>query len=285
MEAAEEPEITHLDPKRLEEFVDAQNDIFADYIIPLKSSPQFLRDFMRSVGGRIEDVLIATHDEDIIGYVNPVVDGREAWIGGLGVIPSFRRKGLGIRLMIAAEELAHSRGAEEIILEVIEGNLPALKLYRRLGYSEGRKYLSAEGRAAQFAGFGLMPDRTRFERVLDLHGAAYSDTCWQRRKTSALAESGKTCEIYSVEGGFVALRRVGTTGLVPFIGVLPEKRGLGIGTSLAKFALNRLWELGVFKIAIYNVNDNLPTHRMLDKFDFAVTLKQIEMRKAIGDSI
>ncbi|UCE80366.1 MAG: GNAT family N-acetyltransferase [Methanobacteriota archaeon] len=279
---AEKLKITNLDPGELERLVDAQNEIFADYIIPVTSSPQFLREFMRSIGGKAENVLIAADGEDIIGYVNPVIDDKEVWIGGLGVVPAFRRRGVGRRLMIAAEDFARDRGAEESILEVIEGNLPALALYERLGYSaKGRKYLSAEGRAVQFAGFGLMPSRVRFDDVLDLHRTVYCDACWQRRKVSALTESERTCETYSVDGGFVMLRRVGTTGHIPFIGVLPEKRGLGIGTSLTKFALSRLWELGAFKVAIYNVNDDRPTRRMLDKFDFAVTLKQIEMRKAI----
>jgi GNAT superfamily N-acetyltransferase len=61
--------------------------------------------------------------------------------------------------------------------------------------------------------------------------------------------------------------------------VVPEKRGTGIGTALAKFALSRLWDQGAFKVALYNVNEDLPTSRLLDKFDMKVTLKQNEMRK------
>jgi ribosomal protein S18 acetylase RimI-like enzyme len=74
---------------------------------------------------------------------------------------------------------------------------------------------------------------------------------------------------------------VDTTGFVPFLGVVPEKRRAGIGTALARFALNRLWEQGAFKVGLYNVNEDEQTLRMLNKFDFKVTLKQIEMRKSL----
>lgn len=278
---ADDLEIAHLDPGRLEDLVVAQNDIFVDYVIPLKSSVQFFQDFTRSVGGRIDDVIIATHDGAIVGYVNPVVDGKEAWIGGLGVTPGYRGLGIGRRLMLAAEEEVRGRGVEEVLLEVIDGNVPASSLYHSIGYRNHRTYLSGEGRAVHFAGFGQAPERACLEDIEESHRTIYADHCWQRRKPAALAESARTCETYAVDGGFVMLRRVGTTGFTPFIGVLPDMRGQGIGTSLTKFAINRLWDLGAFKIAIYNVNDDIVTRRMLDKFDFAVTLKQSEMRKTI----
>ena len=284
MTVEEVVEIVRLDPDEVDELVEAQANIFADYIIPFRSSRRFFLDFMRSVGGRLDDVIVAKHQDAIIGYVNPVIDGNEAWIGGLGVIPSFRGQGTGRRLMEAAEEAARLRGVEEIILEVIEGNSAASRLYARLGYTEGQKFLSAEGKAIGFAGFGSRPNRVRVEDIVEVHRASYSESCWQRRKAAALEESGRMCETYSVDGGFAMLRRVETTGFIPFIGVLPQRRGLGIGTLLTKFALNRLWELGAFNVAIYNVNDNLATRRMLDKFDFAVTIKQVEMRKSIETS-
>ncbi|MCJ7488949.1 MAG: GNAT family N-acetyltransferase, partial [Thermoplasmata archaeon] len=97
----------------------------------------------------------------------------------------------------------------------------------------------------------------------------------------ALEESARTCEIYRNDEGFVLLRRVAGTGFIPFLGVDPEHRRKGVGTCLAKFAVNRLWELGTFKIAVYNIDDNDANRRMLDLFDFAVTLKQTEMRKRL----
>jgi ribosomal protein S18 acetylase RimI-like enzyme len=279
--SADELVLRHLSPHQLDELIDAQNDIFADYIVPIRASREFFSEFMRSVGGRTEDIIVALSGEKVVGYVNPVVDGGEAWIGGLGVVPSMRNRGLGARLMGAAEDFAREEGVDGMILEVIEGNLVAERLYDRLGYSQRATFLSAEGRAAHFAGFGEMPEQADLKALASLHKRAYENTCWQRRKTFALAESARTCEAYRTDEGFVLLRRIAGTGFIPFLAVDPDYRRQGIGTSLAKFALNRLWQLGAFKVAVYNVNDNDANRRMLDMFDFAVTLKQREMVKRI----
>ena len=273
--------IQRLPRKRVDDLIEAQRDIFSDYMVPIQISHEFMDSFMRSVGGSAEQILVAMDGDEIVGFVNPVVDGAEAWIGGLGVCPHSRRRGLGRRLMLAAEDDARRRGAEVVLLEVIEGNSQAMALYTGLGYTRSASYVSAEGRPQQFAGYGPMPKEADVDEVMDLHSTAYRGTCWQRRKASALRESGANADIFRVDAGFVILRRLGATGFVPFIGVDPAERGKGIGTCLAKFALNRLWELGAFKVALYNVNDDIATSRMLDKFDFKVTLRQIEMSKRI----
>ena len=272
-------EIVRVGPNRVDDLVDAQNEIFSDYIIPMKSSKEFFLEFLRSVGGHLEDVMVAEVDSRIVGYVNPVVDGKEAWIGGVGVVPAMRRRGVARALMRAAEKAAADRGAETMLLEVIDGNLNALRLYEQEGYARSGSYISAEGKPMHFAGFGEIPERVSAEDVTDIHSKTYADHCWQRRKRSALLEAGRGSETYAVEGGFVMLRRAGTTGFVTFLGVSPDTRGQGVGTTLGKFALNRLWEMGVYKVAVYNVKEDLPTMRMIDKFDFAVTLRQLEMRK------
>ncbi len=279
--SAEGFSLSRLSSHQLDSLIEAQNRIFADYIIPIRSSRDFFVEFMRSVGGRMEDVIVALSGDEIVGYVNPVLDGDDAWIGGLGVVPSMRNRGVGKALMAAAEEHAKDGGAKRVTLEVIEGNLVASRLYEGLGYRPNAVYLSAEGKAAHYAGFGPAPRRATHGEVVELHRRAYSRACWQRSKRSALEESARTCETYKVDEGFVMLRRVASTGFVPFLGVAPEHRRKGVATSLAKFALSRLWGLGAFKVAIYNVNDDDATRRLLDMFDFAVTLKQVEMTKKL----
>lgn len=274
--------IRFLGESELDELIDVQNRIFADYIIPMRSSKEFFLDFQRSVGGGLSDVIVAVDREGIIGYVNPVIDGREAWVGGVGVVPERRGQGLGKMLMLAAEEHARERGVETMSLEVIHGNERAAAMYKSLGYDERRVYVCAEGKPMQFAGYGSQPRRATLEEIAPLHAEAYKDTCWQRRMACSLASSARNAEAYVVDGGFVLVRKVGTTGYIPFLGVEPGRRGAGIGTSLAKFALNRLWELGTFKVAMYNLNEEPSVLRMLDKFDFAVTLKQIEMGKDLA---
>lgn len=273
--------IEHLAQGQLDELIDAQNEIFQDYIVPTRSTRQFFLDFLRSVGGDLRNVLVALDRDAIVGYVNPVVDRHEAWIGGVGVVHEHRGRGIGTRLMLSAEEECRKKGAREMSLEVIDGNERARQLYLRLGYREMRKYVSAEGKPASFQGFGETPRPATLAELLPVHEMSYGDTCWQRRKQEALIQSARGAECYKVDGGFVLARVVETTGFIPFLGVVPEERGKGIGTALAKFALSRLHDLGAFKVVVYNVNDDLPALRLLDMFDFKVTLKQTEMKKRL----
>jgi hypothetical protein len=77
---------------------------------------------------------IAYRDGEPVGLVNLAVRGREAWIGGVGVVASARRTGVGEALMRAAHEEARSLGVERVWLEVIVENTGAFALYGKLGY-------------------------------------------------------------------------------------------------------------------------------------------------------
>jgi ribosomal-protein-alanine N-acetyltransferase len=58
----------------------------------------------------------------------------EGHILNLSVHPLFRRQGLGEKLLRANLALAEALKSETLFLEVRETNLPALKLYRKLGF-------------------------------------------------------------------------------------------------------------------------------------------------------
>lgn len=70
------------------------------------------------------------------GFVLARAAAGEAEILTIGVDLRFERAGLGWRLMQAALREARMRGAEEIFLEVDEGNLAALRLYTKLGFAK-----------------------------------------------------------------------------------------------------------------------------------------------------
>jgi ribosomal protein S18 acetylase RimI-like enzyme len=55
----------------------------------------------------------------------------------LAVVPGWRGRGIGRRLLAAVEDLARERGHCKITLEVREDNPAAMALYRRLGFGAG----------------------------------------------------------------------------------------------------------------------------------------------------
>ncbi|MBN1978922.1 MAG: GNAT family N-acetyltransferase [Anaerolineae bacterium] len=74
----------------------------------------------------------------VLGFVRAMRQGLEQdWrIAGLGVRPLFRRRGIGEALV--SEVLANLRegGVHQVRLEVNRASLPAIALYRKLGFKE-----------------------------------------------------------------------------------------------------------------------------------------------------
>ncbi len=71
---------------------------------------------------------------ETVGYIVFWVIHDECHILNIAVDPSRRREGIGEKLMKACEEVSREGGASYLYLEVRESNLPAINLYRKLGY-------------------------------------------------------------------------------------------------------------------------------------------------------
>lgn len=84
--------------------------------------------------------LMAFEDETPIGYVGLCTVLDEGYMGNLGVIEEYRRKGTGRALM--NELIANCKALDMafITLEVRASNTPAISLYKSLGFIEaGRR--------------------------------------------------------------------------------------------------------------------------------------------------
>ena len=70
------------------------------------------------------------------GFALGRLAGPEAELLTLAVRPEARRAGVGGRLMARFLEACQGGGAEEVFLEVADGNTAAIALYRRVGFVE-----------------------------------------------------------------------------------------------------------------------------------------------------
>ncbi len=72
------------------------------------------------------------------------------YISNVGVLPEHRRKRIAQRLASECLEELKLRGAKRVLLDVIEGNEPAYRLYRKLGFRDysGSHLMSLTGAAA-----------------------------------------------------------------------------------------------------------------------------------------
>jgi len=75
-------------------------------------------------------------DGHTVGLTNVIRMGNtDQWlIGNVGVLPDYRRRGIARKLVDASVAFARERGAQSIVLDVIDGNVPAYNLYLKLGF-------------------------------------------------------------------------------------------------------------------------------------------------------
>jgi GNAT superfamily N-acetyltransferase len=110
------------------------NAAYEGYVLPFRIDEEQLA-FMDTVFDcDLDASRVAFRDRAAVGLGNLNRRGEDAWIGGVGVVTSARRSGVGEALMRAVHEQAREHGVRRVWLEVIVENTGAVALYEKLGY-------------------------------------------------------------------------------------------------------------------------------------------------------
>ena len=72
----------------------------------------------------------------VVGYIGMYISFDEASITNVAVLPDSRKMGIGEQLVTNAKKEAKDIAVETIFLEVRVSNLPAISLYKKLGFQE-----------------------------------------------------------------------------------------------------------------------------------------------------
>lgn len=115
------------------------NAAYGDYLVPFHVDAEMLGFMDEAFDIDLDASRVAYREQEAVGLVNLGIRGEDGWIGGLGVVPSARREGLGEALMRAVHEEARARGLRRVWLEVIVENSGAFALYEKLGYRAVRE--------------------------------------------------------------------------------------------------------------------------------------------------
>lgn len=81
-------------------------------------------------------MLVEEGDETPLGHFDLVLEGQIVRIGRVIIAPAHRRRGLAHVLINLAIDQAKQLGASEMLLNVISGNEPAIRVYERAGFTE-----------------------------------------------------------------------------------------------------------------------------------------------------
>jgi GNAT superfamily N-acetyltransferase len=120
------------------------NRCFEDYLVRLAFSPE---DFDRRIRAENVDLSRSTvyfEGEDAVAICLIAVRGRCSRVAAMGIVPERRGHKLGRTVIEDAIAGARAAGERRLILEVIEQNERALRLYERTGFSVVRRLLGFE---------------------------------------------------------------------------------------------------------------------------------------------
>ncbi|MGN7708868.1 GNAT family N-acetyltransferase [Chryseobacterium sp. JV274] len=140
----------------IDEILSVFNHSFSDYVIPFHLTKEVL---VSKIAAEKMDMNIsvgAFEDGKLVGFIlqSEKVENGEKIIynGGTGVVPESRGKGLVRKMYDFIIPVLKERNANTLLLEVIEGNQPAIRAYENLGFTIVRRLLCFNGSIQQGKG-------------------------------------------------------------------------------------------------------------------------------------
>lgn len=112
--------------------------IFREIRIPRSVNVPYPRSVERlfETWNRRSGLLVAMIDDEDVGYIrmNDTVLPNTAWLSDMVVSPRYRRQGVGMALVLAAQSWGAERKNKRALLEMSSKNHPAICMAKKLGY-------------------------------------------------------------------------------------------------------------------------------------------------------
>lgn len=123
------------------DYVNAFNHAYHGYYIPIILNRASLKAIIRRDSIDLKASVAAMDGERIIGIGMLAIREGIGWIGGIGVIPAYRRQGVARQMMQYLIHSASQRHLSHLHLEVFGQNSGAIQLYSSLGFQNERRLL------------------------------------------------------------------------------------------------------------------------------------------------
>ena len=115
-----------------------------DYIVPMPMNAQRMREYVRFYDVDLNASFVVQNARQKQKYIGIGMLGlrqERAWVTRVGILPESRGQHVGQLVIGKLFDAAQERGAQRVQLEVIEGNEPAIKLFRKFGFEPIRNLL------------------------------------------------------------------------------------------------------------------------------------------------
>lgn len=128
-----------------EEAADLFDRAFADYFVRLPFTPATLWHMARVDSVSLADSCVALDDGRAVGVALIARRGWTCRLAAMGLLPEARRRGVGRALVTHLLAGARTRGDRRMVLEVIEQNPAAVRLYEATGFARVRRLVGLVG--------------------------------------------------------------------------------------------------------------------------------------------
>lgn len=159
----------------------ALNRVFQRYLIPMSFSSEQLHLHMayNDVDPSASPIWY-DDDGEVVAAALLGVRGKRGWIGGFGVAPPSRGRGIARQLAAHMIDTARARRLESLALEVLVENEPAIRVYEAAGFRRVRRLLSlqAPSPSAPPPGFTLVLPAELIDEPDPIR------QCWQRERAT-----------------------------------------------------------------------------------------------------
>ncbi|WP_276497866.1 GNAT family N-acetyltransferase [Pontibacter litorisediminis] len=274
-------------PQVRETFLEA----FADYVVPVQLSQEQLRDKVEREGILPSFCVGAFVGEELVGFI---LTALGEWLGkptaynaGTGVVPRYRGHGLTQQMYAFLLPKLRESGVEQCLLEVIEGNMPALKTYGKIGFNFTRALSCFRSTKEELLLGQWQPEGVTISEKAQFDFEAYScfwdvKPTWQNNIDSLKRSKGQTktlvaCNAQQEVVGYISFFR--KNGAVAQLAVGRQWRRQGIGTALLREAVRQVEGPAVMFLNIEDTATSMVP--FLQGRHMKLLLKQHEMRMPI----
>lgn len=122
-----------------DELADAMNLAYAGYVMPVQVDGGWMEHHVTRNDVRLEASPVWVEGDAVVGLALVGLRGTRAWLGGFGIVPASRGRGLAGPLLGDALAAAWAGGARHMQLEVISTNAAAIRVYERGGFHVTRE--------------------------------------------------------------------------------------------------------------------------------------------------
>ena len=221
------------------EITECFNESFREYFIPLQLTEGSMQEKIQAESIRLEYSAGAFAEGKLVGFIlhgSDIINGiHTVYNAGTGVIPAWRGKGITAALYQFCFNLFEKENIHAHVLEVIEENTGAIKIYEQAGFTTVRNLIVYKGEPAikntdgiQFRDIDELPANEDFSSM---------QPAWQ----NANASIERCRERHQITGAFINDELLGYAVFIPATGRLNQlavhrdHRRKGIGKKMLSY--------------------------------------------------